>query len=304
MGEYSKSAIIKYTRKALGMTQEELAEFICEPATLARYESGKIDPTDDKFLRLMEKMGEQGNVFLFPVKTDLVEVAEEMEDLQKAVEQQDWDNAEKIRHNLLLNEKFILEYPENRQYLKRIEVIISYNLGKIDEMEAIRELEEAWGYTCARVQSKEFSLNHIYRETEILILHNIAVFYKILGQFEEACIYYERLDRYLQRDDMINDCKPVYVIYLGYSNVLGMMGRYEESIEICFRAIRRALMNNQVNYLYNFYYNIGRILQQQNIADKRNEAKLYVWLAYQLCQNYPENKQNLQRIKEVYEQLN
>ena len=58
MGEYSKSAIIKYTRKALGMTQEELSEFICDPVTLARYESGKIDPTDEKFLCLMEKMGE------------------------------------------------------------------------------------------------------------------------------------------------------------------------------------------------------------------------------------------------------
>ena len=27
MGEYSKASIIKYTRKAVGMTQEELAEY-------------------------------------------------------------------------------------------------------------------------------------------------------------------------------------------------------------------------------------------------------------------------------------
>lgn len=57
MGEYSKSAIIKYTRKSLGITQEELSESVCDPVTLSRYESGKIDPSDSKFLRLMEKMG-------------------------------------------------------------------------------------------------------------------------------------------------------------------------------------------------------------------------------------------------------
>ena len=61
MGEYSKSAIIKYTRKSLGITQEELSESVCDPVTLSRYESGKIDPSDSKFLRLMEKMGEKGS---------------------------------------------------------------------------------------------------------------------------------------------------------------------------------------------------------------------------------------------------
>lgn len=83
MGEYSKSAIIKYTRKALGMTQEELSEFICDPVTLAKYESGKIDPTDEKFLCLMEKMGEQGRVFLWPLETGLLDVESEIEQLKK-----------------------------------------------------------------------------------------------------------------------------------------------------------------------------------------------------------------------------
>ena len=36
MGEYSKSAIIKYTRKSLGITQEELSESVCDPVTLSR----------------------------------------------------------------------------------------------------------------------------------------------------------------------------------------------------------------------------------------------------------------------------
>ena len=57
MGEYSKSAIIKYTRKSLGITQEELSESVCDPVTLSRYESGKIDPSDSKFCALWKRWG-------------------------------------------------------------------------------------------------------------------------------------------------------------------------------------------------------------------------------------------------------
>ena len=133
MGEYNKSLMIKYTRKALGMTQEELAEFICEPTTLARYESGKIDPTDDKFLRLMKKMGEHGDIFVSPIETNLLELDWEMEQLSNAVEQQEWNVVEKIKQKLTSNRHFSLDYPENKQYLKRIEVILQYHYKKIDE---------------------------------------------------------------------------------------------------------------------------------------------------------------------------
>ena len=130
MGEYNKSAIIKYTRKALNITQEELAEFICEPTTLARYESGKIDPTDDKFLRLMKKMGECGDIFVSPIETSLLEIEWDMEQLSNAVEQQKWNVVEKIKQQLTSNSHFSLEYAENKQYLKRIEVILQYHSKK------------------------------------------------------------------------------------------------------------------------------------------------------------------------------
>ncbi len=120
MGAYNKSAIIKYARKALGMTQEELAEFICEPTTLARYESGKIDPTDDKFLRLMKKMGECGDIFVSPIEISLLEIEWNMEQLSNAVEQQEWNVVEKIKQQLTSNSHFSLDYPENKENLSKI----------------------------------------------------------------------------------------------------------------------------------------------------------------------------------------
>lgn len=303
MGEYSKSNIIKYTRKATGMTQEELSENICDPVTLARYESGKIDPTDEKFIRLMEKMGEKGSVFIFPLEASCLEIDEKLESLKKIVEQHQWKQAEKIIDSLISDKNFRSDIPENRQYLQWIDTIIQYETGKLNEKEVIEKLEEAWSYTCRRFKTREFPLNRIYREIEIWILHDIAIFYKLLGQYEEACIYYTRLLEYFERKDMANDCKPIYLIYLGYSNVAGAMGEHEKSIELCFRGIQRGLEKNQINYLYNFYYNIGCSLQKMGDCKQQKLAKLYVWIAYQLCQFYPENKHNLEIIQKRYQEL-
>ena len=307
MGEYSKSAIIKYARIATGMTQEELAETICDPVTLSRYESGKIDPTNDKFLRLMRKMGETGDIYHFPIESNAPELEKQMSELLYAIEQQDWKTVSKIKELISLNKSFSLDYPENRQYLKRIDVITKYNMGEMDINTSILELTKAWKYTFPQHCPHDFPLNRILRETEILILFNLATFYKLAQNYENSLALYERLDIYFDRKDMNNDYKPNYLIYIGYSNILGEIGRYDDSVEICFKAINKLLMNNQANYLYNFYYNIGwNLIRQVNIKiedPKIKEAKLYVWLAYQLCKQYPEDKKNLHRIKELYEQI-
>ncbi|WP_455719998.1 helix-turn-helix domain-containing protein [Agathobacter sp.] len=303
MGEYSKSAIIKYTRKSLGITQEELSESVCDSVTLARYESGKIDPSDSKFLRLMEKMGEKGSTFIFPLETSLLEVEDEIEKLNKAIEQHDWEEAERIKRNLIQNNNFNLNYPENRQYLQWAETIIQYEQGMINERQVIDKLEKAWSYTCGNINIEEFNMNRIYRETEIMILHEIAIFNKLLGKLDKACVYYENLLKYFERADMVNDTKPIYLIYIGYSNVLGAMGEHEKSMEICFKAIKRGMAENKMNYLYNFYYNIGCSLQINGNDEEKHLAKLYIWIAYQLCQAYPENKRNLEIIKRRYEQI-
>ena len=61
------------------MTQEELSEGICEPVTISRYENGLLNPSDEKFVRLMQKMGENGNTCLFPLHCEMADLQKEME---------------------------------------------------------------------------------------------------------------------------------------------------------------------------------------------------------------------------------
>lgn len=74
MAQYSKGFMIQYLRKRKGMTQEELAEGICEPVTLSRYENGSLNPTAEKFQLLMERLGGPGDIYLFPVQTERLDM--------------------------------------------------------------------------------------------------------------------------------------------------------------------------------------------------------------------------------------
>lgn len=308
MGEYSKSAIIKYTRKALGMTQEELACSICDPVTLSRYENGQIEPPDIRFLRLMRKMGEKGDTCLFQVECEALEIETLLERILFALERQDWNTVEDLKNTLEADYRFSKDFPENRQYLMRIDINVKYNKKEIAEEEAITCLKNAWQETVKDYRPEEFPINRILKEAELLIMGDLATFYKLAGKFQKALVLYEYLDKYFKREGVVNDYKPEYLIYVGYTDLLGELERYDESIQLCFRVIEILLRNNQTNYLYKFYYNIAwnikkKIDRNMENRSRISEAKMYAWLAYQLCMEYPEDKENLQKNLNTFGQL-
>ena len=309
MGEYSKAAVIKYTRKAVGMTQEELSEGICEPVTLSRYENGQLNPSDDKFVRLMQKMGESGETCLFPLYCEDVRLQQEMENMLYAIEEKNWCKVEKLKQKIETEFHLSKDYSENRQYLKRIETITRYRKKEINVQEAIEELRTALNETLGNIEPENFPVGKILRETEILVIYNLASYYAEAGNAPKALVIYERLDKYFSRKDMINDYKPRYIIYVGYSNFLGLNGRYDDSIAICKREMKLLLDKGKTNAVYVFYFNIGwniceKIKKGLEKKERIQEAKCYVWTAYQLCSLYPENKKNLKVIRDYYNQMN
>lgn len=309
MGEYSKAAVIKYTRKATGMTQEELSEGICEPVTISRYENGLLNPSDEKFVRLMQKMGENGNTCLFPLHCEMADLQKEMEKMMNLLERADWDEVENQKRKMEQEFQLSLDYPENRQYLKRIEVIVNYKKGRISVREAIEQLKDALCETLKIREPEDLPIYSILRETEVMIVYNLATYYEIAGDYEKALRIGSKLDEYFKRDDMVNDYKPRYLVFVGYSNILGLSGKYDESIEVCKREIKFLREKGILNYLYNFYYNIGWNISKKiecglEKKERIRNARCYVWMAYHLCRSYPENRNNLKTIIEFWEEIN
>lgn len=307
MGEYNKSAIIKYTRMACKMTQEELAEGICNPETLSRYENGNLNPSNDNFMRLMERMRGCGKTFLVPVECETNEINQIMNDLLFAIEKNDWELGEQIKNRIENEYCFSMRFPENQQYLGRFEIIKDQAQGKIDLQTAILKMEQLLRLTL-KYDAESFPLNKILRETEILIIFNLATYYFESGNSEKSLLIFHRLDEYFQRKDMTDDDKPRYLVYLEYANILGLSGRYDESIAVCLKEIQWLLKQNKTNYLYNFYFNIGWNIKKKidcglEKIDRIPEAKCYVWLAYQFCAWYPESTENLKLIKKFYDEM-
>ena len=305
MAEYSKSAIIKYTRLAKNMTQEEISQFICEPATLSRYENGQINPTNDKFTQLMQRMGETGELYTFPVQCETVDLQEKMKKLLYAIDRQDWNMAEKILEDIKNKHHMSMEYPENRQYAGRVETILKFRRNEISRETAIKELEHLLELTIDNYE-KFLSLEFFQiSETEMMILYNIATYLGIMGEIEKAEFIFRNIRRYFQGKYVICDDRPRYLINTNYSNLLGLNGRYDESIQICLEEIRWLIKKNKANCLFNLYFNIGwnivkKIEKSLEPKEKMEQAKYYVWLAYQLAKFYPEYDKYSKDILEFY----
>jgi len=305
VAEYNKSAIIKYTRLAKNMTQEELSQFICEPATLSRYENGQINPTNDKFTQLMQRMGETGELYTFPVQCETVDLQEKMKKLLYAIERKDWNIAEEMLENIKNEHCMSMEYPENRQYAGRIEIIIKFRRGEISIENALEEWEKLLKLT---VKDYEKLLNSEFMrisENEMMILYNIASYSGDIGEVEKADFIFRNIRRYFQGKYVICDDRPRYLINTNYSNLLGLNGRYDESIQICLEEIRWLIKKNKANCLFNLYFNIGwnivkKIEKSLEPKEKMEQAKYYVWLAYQLAKFYPEYDKYSKDILEFY----
>ena len=257
MAEYNKSAIIKYTRLAKNMTQEELSQFICEPATLSRYENGQINPTNDKFTQLMQRMGEAGELYTFPVQCETVDLQEKMKKLLYAIERKDWNIAEEMLENIKNEHCMSMEYPENRQYVGRIEIIIKFRRGEISIENALEEWEKLLKLT---VKDYEKLLNSEFMrisENEMMILYNIASYSGDIGEIEKADFIFRNIRRYFHGKYVICDDRPRYLISTNYSSMLGLNGRYDESIQICLEEIKWLIRKNKTNCLFNLYYNLG-----------------------------------------------
>lgn len=220
------------------MTQEELAENICDPVTLARYESGKLNPSDEKFYLLMQKMGMSGEKYAIPVQNAKTNHEVYMKNILYALEREDFIEVEK-NINILKKEKtFSMDYAENKQYIERIELMLDYEIGKITDIEYIKSLETILKLTFKDYDEKYFPIHRVFTENEVLIISNIARQYAHMGKTELAIRLYYNLEDYFQTNIVINDYKPRYIELLSLSNLLGLSERYDESIEICKRGIQ------------------------------------------------------------------
>ena len=187
MANYKAGDVIRLTRNAVGMTQEELSDGICSVETLSRIENNRHKIKRDTYRKLMEKMGRgvHDNCALCMGRD--MSLLEEYTMFEDAMAKREYSVAE--RYLAHIREK-ISGSLVDRKYLKRVENLMGYDMKRIDAQECMSQLHVAMkmtvpDYECYLWGEKRDKV-YPYREQEILILMGIGNTYYGFGKYNFA----------------------------------------------------------------------------------------------------------------------
>lgn len=237
MSEYNRGSVIRYYRKQKNMTQEELADGICDTYTLARYESGGVSPSEENFQKIMNKLGMSEETILFNLQTEDANIAKVRNRLLWLFEKGDYQGAENEVKEIISKNQLPLMYVENRQFLYRISLVVKNNSGKIDSVNYILSLENLLKESFKDYNSEKFINKYFYTENELLILNDIAIAYGEAGNYETACRIFSSVIQQMEKVSCMDGYKPYYLLMLNYANILGLHRQYDDSIEMCKKGI-------------------------------------------------------------------
>lgn len=247
---YLIGEIIREERKALGMSQEELAEGIYqEPTTLSRVENGQM-PDRKKLGQLMERLGMGGRRYAGAVVTEEYAVLERDVETERLLCRRE---EEKAALQLKRMKKSLdLSIPENRQRVGQLEIGTRLWEKKLSAKQARAKAEELLRLTYRegtervpfqkelRLMNREcLCLRQMGREDEA-----ISAYQKILERFEKSRVHprYHFLSEGLVLDNV--------TLYMTQA------GRVEEAEEWSRESARRQLSNGKVNTLYYAFNNL------------------------------------------------
>ena len=307
MSGHNKAFIIRFYRKKFNITQEELADQICSPVTIARYENGIIDPSDRQYQQIMDKLGRKDESVIFNIQTRNLFFSAIRDNLLALFEKRQFSEA-KLQIEELRKDKTLSDfYYENRQFIERIENNILLEQGEISIKKFITKMEELLRLSYPEYHAKSFITKAVYTENELLILNNLATSYGQIGEFQTGENIFKQIINQINTLT-VETYKPIYLLLINYSNMLGLNGFFDKSINICNQGIKWLQENNRSNYLYNFYYNIGWNLMEKYKRQPlkkmlKQKAKVYIWEAYQLCKLFKESDETASLIKKFYDDI-
>ena len=303
MSIFNQNKIIKNRRNELGITQEELADGICDVTTIRRYESGKLDPGKKRYELLVERLklnNNKSNIQYEQCYFTDVSVYEEYEKLLQ------------IKDYSLLNNKLVyfeesfssyISSAEKEQFLRRIELLnIEDSTLKIESL--ICELKKSFPDYDTKKPLPNIVLNYI----ELSIINDIAIAYWNINTSdskETSLLIYKNLYEYF-KELIVPYNNTIYnKIILNYISILGQKKMYTKAIPICKNAIAMYCDNLCQNNLYNLIYNLGWLYYHLGCEQCNNEyiAKSRKYLQYSFTINcfFSESKDGRRIIENNYQ---
>lgn len=268
MAVFQLGPIIRNRRAELGLSQEDLADGICSVPTLSRIENGERMPTKNHFEMLMQRLGYSAmSLDFFTDKQDFL-----IHELKFKIRQA-YVAKDLLLTNCLLNEYEKLIRSESnidQQFYILYHTLL--NLEQYSKEEELALFESALRLTCSTYGSGR--IPHVLSYEEIILLNNIAICFVALKTHHQAVAILRTLKTYYDTH-VINSEEALRtqpMVLYNLSKALGMVGYYDECLEICDECIHLAKKTSRCTYLGEVLYNRAWALVRRNQNSDRIAA--------------------------------
>lgn len=280
MANYKAGDVIRLTRNAVGMTQEELSDGICSVETLSRIENNRHKIKRDIYRRLMERLERGIHDNCAVCMGNDMSLLEEYILLEDTLSKREYDISKQYLAHIC--EK-ISDSVVDRQYLKRVRALVDYELGEISAQAFIKQLQEAMEMTIPAYESylwgDQRGRIYPYREQEILILMGMGIAYYDVGELDKDIIIYETIIRSLDAGymDEKNAAELKLINLANLARPLGKLGRYEEALAKAEEGLNMAISRGYAHGLVELMMGVAgcRMRIAKNSVDtKRKQQEL------------------------------
>ncbi|MCA0150441.1 helix-turn-helix transcriptional regulator [Rossellomorea vietnamensis] len=239
---------IRELRKAVGLTQGDLAENICTQALISRIEKGDIYPSATALYQISNRLGVDVNYFFEIGTTPRLDYINEVERqlTRLRVDQRFQEMMEIVK----TEEKNPLFFKDNEklQLLLWHKSIYFFEVEKESET-ALTILNEAYNLTAN--QKKAMT----EREMEILI--TFGIWETQLGDHQKALDYYQKVEVAINPAEQLQDKSIKTRLLYNIARVLTRTEHYESSTDYCLKAIHWCIDEELLWGLGESYYQIG-----------------------------------------------
>lgn len=243
MSNYRTGDVIRMTREYLGISREELSDGICSPQTLYRLEYGKTRVKKELYAELMAKMERVPEKNYAVCVGKNMELLEERELLEKAMQDYDYEKADQYLKKLKekADGNMITE-----QYVLKAETLLDYYCKRSDGETTVKRLEEAIRITLPDYEeclNKKFP----FTEQEIMNLMSLANAYYHLEKYEKAISIYEKLLECLNMDYIFGEyVEHMQMIIMRNLSIAYLeIKRYEEAMKLNDKSLKLAKENDE-----------------------------------------------------------
>ena len=275
MKGYHIGFCIRRKREEQGVSQSQLCYGICDRTTLSRIECGKQEPSYSLLKMLLQRLGMSEDRFQILMGPQEFAISELQEEIVADNVQHDFSSAlKKIRR---LEELFQpAENPILQQFVLRVRALAGYEKNgercaytyPVQRKILICALE----LTCPGITMENLD-SFLLGEDEAKIINQIAISYSEEGNRRQAIEIYRQLIRYVQSHFASCEIGEVMLplTAYNYSRLLGLEGRYEESIEIAELGRQCCVKYNKCRMLGGLLLNIACCLHELGEDEKSRE---------------------------------